>query len=367
MIESTPRDGFANLSPVAIDHRYRLLIDAVEDYAIFMLDRSGNVVSWNPGAERAKGYSADEIVGCHFSIFYTDEDAEAGQPARLLAAAKAQGHVEDQGWRIRKDGTRFWAHVVITAVQDEQGELIGFAKITRDLTESLRLQELERVAADTALVQQAQENERKRIARELHDDLGQRISALKMTLSLHETEVQRYIPRDGLGSLTGVRDLADQIDAMAAAMRRLAADLRPPILDDLGLAAAVQWMAEKFEQHYGVSTRCQIEIEDVHLNDLATISLFRVVQEALTNVARHAEAAEVSITLRSDGQNCHVRIRDDGGGLPIGWKLRPDAFGMRGMRERIAQLGGDLSVDGRPGAGVTVSARVPLSRIAADR
>lgn len=179
--------------------------------------------------------------------------------------------------------------------------------------------------------------------------------------------MQRYIPRDGLGSLTGVRDLADQIDAMAAAMRRLAADLRPPILDDLGLAAAVQWMAEKFEQRYGVSTRCQIEIEDVRLNDLATISLFRVVQEALTNVARHAEAAEVAITLRSDGEDCHVRIRDDGGGLPIGWKLRPDAFGMRGMRERIAQLGGDLSVDGRPGAGVTVSARVPLSRIAADR
>ncbi|WP_250441778.1 PAS domain-containing sensor histidine kinase [Caballeronia sp. AZ1_KS37] len=363
MTQNSLPDGFVNRSAVDIDHRYRLLIDAVRDYAIFMLDRSGNVVSWNPGAQRAKGYTAEEIIGRHFSAFYTDEDAQAGKPGRLLAAAKAQGRVEDQGWRIRKDGSRFWAQVVITAVQDENGELIGFAKITRDLTESVRLRELERVAADTALFQQAQENERKRIARELHDDLGQRISALKMTLSLHETEIQRYLPRDGLGSLTGVRDLADQINAMATAMRRLAADLRPPVLDDLGLAAAVEWMAEKFEQRYGVPTRCEIGIEDLRLNDLASISLFRVVQEALTNVARHSKARAVAITLSTEGDDCHVRVRDDGVGLPIDWKLRPDAFGMRGMRERTAQLGGDLYVDGSPGDGVTVAARVPLSRI----
>ncbi|WP_250479171.1 MULTISPECIES: PAS domain-containing sensor histidine kinase [unclassified Caballeronia] len=366
MTQNFSRDRLANFSAVDIDHRYRLLIEAVQDYAIFMLDRSGIVVSWNPGAQRAKGYSADEIVGRHFSVFYTDDDAQAGKPARLLAAAKAQGRVEDQGWRIRKDGSRFWAQVVITAVQDEQGELVGFAKITRDLTESLRLKELERVAADSALVQHAQENERKRIARELHDDLGQRISALKMTLTLHQTEIQGYLPRDGSGSLTGIRDLSNQIDAMAAATRRLAADLRPPVLDNLGLAAAVEWMAENFQQRYGVPTRCEIRIEDLRFNDLASISLFRVVQEALTNVARHSKATAVAVTLSTDGDDCHVRVRDDGVGLPREWKLRPDAFGMRGMRERITQLGGDLCVDGSPGDGVTVAARVPLSRITAE-
>ena len=112
-----------------------LLIDAVVDYAIFMLDPLGNVVSWNPGAKRIKGYERDEIVGQHFSRFYTEPDLKAGVPARALAHAADAGKYEMEGWRRRKDGTRFWANVVITAIRDDDGKLIGFAKITRDLTE----------------------------------------------------------------------------------------------------------------------------------------------------------------------------------------------------------------------------------------
>ncbi|WP_248295262.1 PAS domain S-box protein [Paraburkholderia sp. UYCP14C] len=360
----SPHD-FANLSAVEIDHRYRLLIDAVQDYAIFMLDRAGNVASWNPGAQRAKGYLPDEIMGRHFSVFYTDEDALAGKPARLLAAARDRGRAEDEGWRVRKDGSRFWANVVITAVRDEGGELVGFAKITRDLTESRRLHELERVTADSTLVQRAQENERKRIARELHDDLGQRISALKMTLALHEAEISQRVPAAVRDCLTGTQGLASQLDAMATAMRRIAADLRPPVLDDLGLEAALEWMTENFELRYSVSAKCQIDGDELHLNDLAAISLFRVAQEALTNVARHAKATQVAVTLSADDQDCHLRIQDDGVGLPRDWKLRPDAFGLRRMRERIAQLGGNLFVEGKPGNGMTIAAQVPLSRITA--
>ncbi|MFP3801886.1 PAS domain S-box protein [Paraburkholderia sp. SIMBA_027] len=355
--------GFANLSVVEIDHRYRLLIDAVHDYAIFMLDHAGNVASWNPGAQRAKGYLPDEILGRHFSVFYTEEDARAGKPARFLAVARDHGRAQDEGWRVRKDGSRFWANVVISAVRDEAGELVGFAKITRDLTETRRLNELERVAADSALVQRAQENERKRIARELHDDLGQRISALKMTFALYEAEISQHVPAAVLDCLTGTRELATQLDGMAAAMRRIAADLRPPVLDDLGLEAALEWMTENFELRYGVPAQCQISVDELHLNDLAEISLFRVAQEALTNVARHAKAMQVAVTLSADDQDCHLCIRDDGVGLPKEWKLRPDAFGLRGMRERIAQLGGNLFVEGKPGNGVTIAAKVPLSRI----
>ena len=354
---------FANLSEIEIDHRYRLLIDAVVDYAIFMLDRSGNVASWNPGAQRAKGYSPDEIVGRHFSVFYTDEDALAGKPARLLAAARDHGRAEDEGWQIRKDGSRFWANVVITAVRDEGGDLLGYAKITRDLTQSHRLNELERVAADSALVQSAREDEKKRIARELHDDLGQRISALKMTLARHETDISQYVPTNITDRLSGIRELATQLDGMATAMRRIAADLRPPVLDDLGLEAALEWMTENFELHYGMPVQCEIDVDELHLNDLAAISLFRVAQEALTNIARHAKASQVAVTLSTDDKDCDLRIRDDGVGLPAEWQLRPDAFGMRGMRERIAQLGGNLSVESKPGQGVTVAAKVPLLRI----
>ncbi|MFC5497907.1 PAS domain S-box protein [Caenimonas terrae] len=128
----------------ASEERLRLLIESVRDYAIFMLDPDGTVRGWNTGAQTIKGYTADEIIGQHFSKFYTPDDQRAGKPARELETALAVGSLEDEGWRVRKDGTLFWANVVITAVRDTSGRLIGFAKVTRDMTERKRLEELER-------------------------------------------------------------------------------------------------------------------------------------------------------------------------------------------------------------------------------
>ncbi len=115
--------------------QFRILVQGVADYAIYMLDPDGRVSSWNSGAERIKGYLPDEIIGRHFSHFYTDEDRESGIPDRNLSIAGSVGRVEDEGWRIRKDGTRFWAHVVIDRILDEHGTLVGYAKVTRDVTE----------------------------------------------------------------------------------------------------------------------------------------------------------------------------------------------------------------------------------------
>jgi PAS domain S-box-containing protein len=117
------------------DEAFRLLVQSVVDYAIFMLDPKGRVTSWNPGAERIKGYSADEIIGKHFSNFYTPEDRKAGLPMCVLETARREGKFEGEGWRMRKDGSRFWASVVVDAIRDSKGELIGFAKVTRDMTE----------------------------------------------------------------------------------------------------------------------------------------------------------------------------------------------------------------------------------------
>ena len=120
----------------------QLLIDAVVDYAIYMIDADGHVRSWNSGAARLKGYSADEIIGCHFSSFYTEEERAAGVPQRALARATAEGRYEAEGWRVRKDGTRFWASVVIDAIHDDKGGIVGFAKVTRDITERYEAQKL---------------------------------------------------------------------------------------------------------------------------------------------------------------------------------------------------------------------------------
>src|SRR5438046_5469679 len=117
------------------DERFRLLVETVKDYAIVILDPEGHVVSWNAGAERIKGYRPEEILGQHFSRFYTPEDVAAGKPALELRVACAEGVFEDEGWRVRKDGSRFWANVIVTALRDPAGRLHGFGKVTRDLTE----------------------------------------------------------------------------------------------------------------------------------------------------------------------------------------------------------------------------------------
>ena len=135
----------------AQEERFRLLVESVKDYAIFMLDPSGHVTTWNAGAERIKGYTAEEIIGKHFSIFYPPEDVAAGKCERELEVATREGRFEDEGWRVRKDGSRFWANVVITALRNPQGALIGFAKVTRDLTERRQAEEnLRALAAEKA-------------------------------------------------------------------------------------------------------------------------------------------------------------------------------------------------------------------------
>jgi PAS domain S-box-containing protein len=123
------------------EERFRLLVDGARDYAIFMLDPEGRVATWNPGAERIKGYRADEIVGQHFSRFYTQEEIERGKPEYELQIARTEGRYEEEGWRIRKDGSKFWANVIITALRDKTGKLIGFSKVTRDFTNRKKAEE----------------------------------------------------------------------------------------------------------------------------------------------------------------------------------------------------------------------------------
>ena len=134
------------------DQQLRSIVDSVRDYAIYLLDREGTVLTWNPGAERIKGYSADEIVGKHFSHFFIQEDLEHGRPAELLRLATQKGRIEEEGWRVRKDGSRFWGDIVLTAIRDSGGEVIGYAKVTRDFTDRKRAEEAVMLQLSTALL-----------------------------------------------------------------------------------------------------------------------------------------------------------------------------------------------------------------------
>ncbi|SAK51980.1 PAS/PAC sensor signal transduction histidine kinase [Caballeronia temeraria] len=358
MTATRPDDPHAPLPPsLPTDTPFRLLVEAVEDYAIFLLDAYGRVATWNNGARRIKGYDASEIVGRHFSVFYPPDAIAARKPQQELEMAARAGRVEDEGWRIRKDGSRFWANVVVTALHDPQGTLIGFAKITRDMTDRLRLAELQHARELSAHVQSALENERASISRELHDDLGQQLAALKMQVS---------ILRTGAADAHVVQQALAQIDTIIGSVRRISAGLRPPVLDDLGLFAAIDWLVCDFRRRFDLAIRLDIDGDEDGLDTAASTSIFRLVQEALTNVVRHAHASEVRISIVCARSRCILTIEDDGRGADI-TRARPDGtFGLLGMGERVRQLGGAIEFRSAPGEGFSIRADIPLPGPARD-
>src|SRR5438309_5750785 len=271
-------------------------MDAVKDYAIFMLDPKGKITSWNQGAERVKGYRAAEIIGKHFSCFYPEEDARSGKPQRELEIAAREGSFEQEGWRVRKDGSRFWADVVITALRDHRGALVGFAKITRDATERMRAEEARRELSVKLL--RLQDEERRKISRQLHDITGPVISSVLMSLAIVESD-SGALSEDSRLALREAEALARRCSSEIRTMSYL---LHPPLLAEVGLAAAVQWFLDGFSQHTGIRAHLEAPEDLGRLPDEMEISLFRVVQECLTNIHRHAQspAALVRMHLEPD-------------------------------------------------------------------
>ncbi len=336
---------------------FQLLVESVRDYAIFMLDAGGHIVSWNAGAERIKGYSAEEIVGRHFSCFYTEEDIQRGRPHRLLMEAAAIGTATEEGRLVRKDGSEFWANVVITALRDEHGELRGFAKITRDVSErkrdeAIRLELLKKVMS-------AQEEERGRVARELHDTTQQSLTSLLVGLRALEdlSVVEEIRPQTTRLREATVQTMKD--------VRRLAYGLRPTVLDDLGLEAALKYQAREFTGTHGIPVTVLVEgLDGQRLPSSVEIALYRIVQEALTNVAKHARASSVEIRLRCRQSEAEASIEDSGCGFNVSSVMHAADprrhLGLHGMRERVELLGGAIVLDSSPGKGTRLAIWLPL-------
>lgn len=336
--------------------RFRLLVDSVKDYAIVSLDLRGNITSWNQGAARIKGYSAREIVGKHFSVFYCREDVRAGKPEELLKIAAAEGRVEDEGWRVRKDGSRFWANVVITALRDEAGTLKGFSKVTRDVTERMTHEEALRELSGRLL--RLQDEERRRMARELHDSTAQTLAALALNLALVKQRT------GGLDDPRAAKALAESIelaDQASREIRTLSYLLHPPMLDEAGLPHALRWYADGFANRTGIKVDVCISPELHRFSADVETALFRIAQECLTNIHRHSGSPKATVLLTADSGRITLKVTDQGKGVPdnLIHEGRGDpaalGVGIRGMRERIRQLGGRLDLKpGNPGTIVEV-------------
>ncbi|MBI2820621.1 MAG: PAS domain S-box protein [Acidobacteria bacterium] len=343
------------------EERFRLLADGVKDYATFMLDAAGRVISWNTSAERMKGYKAGEILGRHFSCFYMSEEIEAGRPEALLARAAAKGSAREEGWRLRKDGSRFLADVVVTALRDKDGNLRSFAKVCRDVTERKEIEGALRRLSGRLL--RLQDEERRRMARELHDTTGQTLAALAVNLSIVSGSVSGLDQR-GSAALSESVELVDQC---AREIRTLSYLLHPPMLDELGLASALRWYGQGFAKRSGVQVSLDIPSGFVRLPQEAEVALFRIVQESLSNVHRHSGSPAVEMRLAVDSNCAVLEVKDHGRGITPGALEESDGrgpvlgVGITGMRERMRQLGGWLEIHSDPG-GTTVRATLPLEK-----
>ena len=360
------------------EERFRLLVENVKDYAIFMLNPDGGIASWNAGAQQINGYEASEIVGRHFSCLYLEEDVRGGKPARELEVAAREGRFEDEGWRLRKDGSTFWANVIITAIRDRSGSLVGFAKITGDFTQrmlarkALEDSERELKASEKSLrhlslhLLRTQDEERRLIGREMHDSLGQFLSVLKMKLDAIRAS------SDGNGSAATKQQVADcaaLVDSCVKEVRTVSYLLYPPMLEELGLKSAILWYLDGFSRRSGIKTSFEIADDFERISQDAELVLFRVLQESLTNVHKHSESATAQVRVTAAGEALTLEVTDQGKGLPPETLEHADqdwmgsmGVGLRGMAERLRQLGGVLEVRSTE-PGTQVRATVPLRTV----
>jgi PAS domain S-box-containing protein len=292
------------------EERFRLLVDCVKDYAIFMLDPQGYVVSWNAGAARIKGYTRDEIVGRHFSLFYLPEDAAAGKPARELAIARQLGRVEDEGWRVRKDGTTFWANVNITAVHDESNRLRGFAKVTRDLTERRQREELERSGERMREFLATLAHELRNPLAPVRNAVG--VMQLETGLSPAMARSRDLIDRQVTHLTRLVDDLLDIGRIMSDKV-----ELRLARVDLSELVARAIEAARPFTDAHEQHVVSHLPYDPVSIRGDMT-RLVQVLQNLLHNAAKFSPAgSRIDVTGRIDYRMAVLEVRDSGCGIPV--------------------------------------------------
>ena len=373
--------------------RHRHIVESVTDYAIFTISLAGLVDEWNPGAQRMFGYTEQEIVGEELGVLFTPEDRAAGVHALELRLADEHGHSSDERWHVRKDGSLFYASGITTVLRDPAGRRLGFVKIARDLTErkqwedrlqdahdalGLRVAErtVELAAANNLLgveladrraaeeqirrliarMISVQEDERRRIARDLHDHIGQQLVGLRLKLDSLKQD-------DGITTVAraGIEDAQVLIEKIDRDLDRVTWELRPATLDDLGLVVALRNFVAEWGGTFGVAGEFHSKgLDGGRMDQDVETCIFRIVQEALNNVYKHAHATTVSVILERRGSQLVLIIEDDGRGFdPDATSSVGEAMGLIGMRERAALCGGTAEIESGVGRGTTIYVRLP--------
>jgi PAS domain S-box-containing protein len=332
--------------------------------AIFSVDMNSVITSWNPAAEAIYGYTAAEIEGHSALMLYPpDQLAERRRLYEHIHAGHSVSQFEID--HLKKNGMRFTVALTAAPIRDDFGAFTGVSVITRDITEQKALiarieEQQQRLREYAHQLIHSQEDERKRLSRELHDDTLQDLVALAQRAELAHTALER----DPAVALTRLEELQALAKEMVMKLRRISNDLRPLILEDLGVAAAVQWVCDELARTLpGCQVDCQISGEERRLEGDVEVTAFRIVQQAANNVRTHAPTAtHVQITLAFEDDALTARVQDDGPGFEVvdtPELLRQGHLGLAGMQERARLLGGELTIESQPHVGTTITLRLP--------
>jgi PAS domain S-box-containing protein len=371
--------------------RYKLLVDSVEDYAIFLMDTTGHIQTWNKGAEKNKGYRADEIIGKHFSDFYLPEDKKARKPERELELAIRLGRVEDEDWRVRKDGSKFWANVVITTLYDTDGKHVGFAKVTRDLTERKQNEDTLR-QSNSALKQQQRELEELNISKDEFISLASHqlrtpATAIKQLLGMliqgffgdiepkHlELITRAYESNERQINIVNNLLKVAQVDAGKVVLRKCATDLAMMLSD----IAEEQAESLKNKHQHMTLTLPSEPVKPVMVDP----EHFRMaISNLVDNASKYShDRSDIHLTIEANPRNAVIYIRDNGVGieekdLPLLFekfsripnelsdKVGGSGLGLYWVNRVIDMHGGKIKVTSKLGKGTTFSVHMPMETV----
>jgi PAS domain S-box-containing protein len=334
------------------------LLESAMD-GIISCDDALRIVLYNRAAEKMFGWTSEEAMGQPVDLLIPSRfhQMHGQQVRRFGATGTTSRRMGDNTvlYARRKNGDEFPIEASISQLSTPDGKL--YTVILRDITERLRArEELAAFAAEAAGVR---EQEKSRIARELHDELAQSLTAAKMDAIW----LRDHMPDDAEAQ-SKLTVMLQMLDTCVAATRRIAADLRPLVLDDLGLVPALEWVVQNFNQRTGVPCELIVD-ESLELEEPFATGVFRIVQEALQNVAKHAEAQQVEVEIQTAGDYLTLRVQDDGIGFRPSAPRKPQSLGLVGLRERAQLMRGELRVDSSPGAGTRVDARIPITKATA--
>ena len=331
---------------------------------LYTLDSRGLVTYVNPAAERLFGWSSAELLGrkMHDIIHYQHPDgrpfpADECAGLQVLQSGTVLSDYEDVF--IRKDGTFFPVAYSSSPIKSNGG-IVGLVLVFRDMTAQKQAEEAlhrsrEELRALAARLQATHEEERTRLAREIHDELNGTLIALKMDLSL----LPDRVAKDQNLFLEKLSSMSELIDRTLARVHMIVTELRPVVLDKIGLVAAIEWQTREYQNRSGIVCETHLPTEEIPLDPERSTAVFRILQEALTNVARHANASKVVVGLRSEAGSIILTVRDNGKGFDEKVVYAQSSMGLLGMRERALFFGGTTEVTALPEGGTLVSARIP--------